>query len=851
MPSAGRGGIAGGACRTSRRSGDGEFGIHQILAAASPGDAITNVALEYRDVLRRIGPSDVFARHIAPSSADEVRPLSEFGRDGSGGLLVYHASIGEPAVSSFLLSRPEPIVLVYHNITPAKYFDGIDDTFAELLVFGRLELESIRHRVTLAIADSHFNAAELHAIGYEDVRVIPPVVDPFRLVRIEPDKPTLTHIDTTFTTPMLLFVGQVLPHKRPDLLVKAMHVAATYFGVEAHLLLVGQNRFARYADAVSAQIRELNLAQRARGGTGRRRAAGCDVPAGDRVRDGERARRLLRAGARGDGVRRPDRCRARARRSPRPSATGGLLLPSWAGAELVAEAIARVVDDADLRQELRRPRPRPSRGVHRGGCERLDARGNLRGRVMRVLYVVQRYGEQIAGGAEQHARAFAERLVERDHHVTVLTTCAQSYTDWANEYPRGWSKSNGVSVFRVPVEVSRNPHLFSRFNARMSQAEGVRPLALQREWMQMQGPYAPELVPWIRHNARTYDAVVFITYLYWSTWAGLRECAGAVPTLLHPTAHDEPPLRLSIFQEVLRAPDAFAFLTPEEADLVRERFPEAPPGEVVGIGVETNQPGDADSFRRRYGSGGAPYLLYVGRVDPAKGASELIEYFVGLQEPQSERPPARAARRAARRRPGARRHRHDGFRRRGNAQRRARRARWRWCTRRTSRASRWCSRRCSRSAGPRWCSSAARSSTATPVAAAEPCPTPASPSSRRRSTSCALRPSWPTRWVPPAAATSSASTTGTSSCPGTNACSTRARRASASVATTDQTLAGGNSSVARVARVTRSASRPIAITWNAAKRINSVSAATCMLRLTRSTMQLHDADRDQRRGRSA
>ena len=67
---------------------------------------------------------------------------------------------------------------------------------------------------------------------------------------------------------------------------------------------------------------------------------------------------------------------------------------------------------------------------------------------MRVLYVVQRYGEQIAGGAEQHARAFAERLVERDHRVTVLTTCAQSYVDWANAYPRGWSTLQ--RRFRVP-----------------------------------------------------------------------------------------------------------------------------------------------------------------------------------------------------------------------------------------------------------------------------------------------------------------------------------------------------------------------------------------------------------------
>jgi glycosyltransferase involved in cell wall biosynthesis len=250
---------------------------------------------------------------------------------------------------------------------------------------------------------------------------------------------------------------------------------------------------------------------------------------------------------------------------------------------------------------------------------------------MRVLYVVQRYGEDIAGGAEQHTRAFAERLVERDHRVTVLTTCAKSYVDWSNALPRGWSNSNGVSVFRAWVAGKRNPHLFGRFNSRLSNAPSVRPLALQREWMQMQGPYAPDVVPWLRRHARTYDVVVFITYLYWLTWAGLRECAGAVPTLLHPTAHDEPPLRLSIFQEVLRAVDAFAFLTPEEATLVGERFPGAPAGDVVGIGVETGSPGDAEAFRRRFGLGSAPYLLYVGRVDPAKGASELIDYFIAYK----------------------------------------------------------------------------------------------------------------------------------------------------------------------------------------------------------------------------
>jgi glycosyltransferase involved in cell wall biosynthesis len=250
---------------------------------------------------------------------------------------------------------------------------------------------------------------------------------------------------------------------------------------------------------------------------------------------------------------------------------------------------------------------------------------------MRILYVVQRYGEQIAGGSEQHARAFAERMVGRGHSVTALTTCASSYVDWGNTLQPGWTSCNGVSVYRALVATARNPHLFGSFNARMSSAPGLRPLALQRDWMQMQGPYAPDIVPWLRRHVRAFDVVVFVTYLYWTSWAGLRQCAGAVPTVLHSTAHDEPPLRMSIFEEVFRAPDELVFLTPEEGDLVHERFPGSPPGEVIGIGMETTQPGDSDAFRQRFQLGTSPYLLYVGRIDPSKGAAELIDYFVGYK----------------------------------------------------------------------------------------------------------------------------------------------------------------------------------------------------------------------------
>lgn len=235
--------------------------INQVLVTASPGDAITNSALEARDLLRQVGPSDVYARYIHPDLHHEVRRLDEFderSRSSPQDLLLFHASIGEPHVFSFISERPERLVLLYHNISPSAPFLPYDPAFAGLLEAGRGELEALRDRTVLALADSTFNAEELLAIGYRDVRVTPLIIDTPRLRTIEPD-PQMTEWLAHIEGPVFLFVGQLLPHKRPDLLLKAFHVLITYLVPSAHLLMVGMNRLPGYAEALEAFRRELNL----------------------------------------------------------------------------------------------------------------------------------------------------------------------------------------------------------------------------------------------------------------------------------------------------------------------------------------------------------------------------------------------------------------------------------------------------------------------------------------------------------------------------------------------------------------------------------------------------------------
>jgi len=233
--------------------------IHQIVVSASAGDAVTNSALGFQEVLQRVGPSGLFARYIDPRLDGKVFPLSVYEACAQpDDLLVYHMSIGEPEVAQFLLGRRERLVLVYHNITPPEYFATLDPAFAGLLASGRSEMALLRDRTEMALAVSAYNARELESLGFRNVRVSPLPIDVERLHDVEPDAATMTELEA-LDGPLVLFVGQMLPHKRPDLILQAYHVLTTALVPEAHLALLGKGRLGGYETALRVLAKELNL----------------------------------------------------------------------------------------------------------------------------------------------------------------------------------------------------------------------------------------------------------------------------------------------------------------------------------------------------------------------------------------------------------------------------------------------------------------------------------------------------------------------------------------------------------------------------------------------------------------
>lgn len=246
----------------------------------------------------------------------------------------------------------------------------------------------------------------------------------------------------------------------------------------------------------------------------------------------------------------------------------------------------------------------------------------------RIAFVVQRCGREVNGGAELLCRLVAEQMALRAR-TEVLTTCALDYVTWANHYPPGEERIGELRIRRFPVERPRDPVAFNRLCERLQPRIGLLSLAEEEEWMRQQGPWSPELFRYLEAHQDDYDAFIFFTYLYTTTYFGLPKVAKKA--ILVPTAHDEWPIYFRMWDRLVELPRAFIFQTEEEVAFLRRRFPKARlDGPILGVAVDPPAQTRPESFRTTHGID-APFLLYAGRVDPSKGVAELLQHFQSYQ----------------------------------------------------------------------------------------------------------------------------------------------------------------------------------------------------------------------------
>jgi glycosyltransferase involved in cell wall biosynthesis len=252
---------------------------------------------------------------------------------------------------------------------------------------------------------------------------------------------------------------------------------------------------------------------------------------------------------------------------------------------------------------------------------------------MKIAIVVQRYGADISGGAELHARYIAERLA-RYADVRVLTTCARDYLTWRNEFPPGVDRLNGIAVerFRVSCERDaaefglRSVHVFSRRHS----------LDDELDWLASQGPTSPTLLDRLSQGRDEFDFVLLFSARYFHAYHGAR----IIPerAVLVPTAERDPALGMAMFRPIFRGVRAIMYNSPEEQLLIRAAASnDHVPGVVVGIGSEIPAAVEPARARVKFDLAGR-YVVYVGRIDANKGCAELFDFYTRYAAERSDAP---------------------------------------------------------------------------------------------------------------------------------------------------------------------------------------------------------------------
>jgi len=237
--------------------------VHQFVPSLAPRDAASSHYLAVQQALQGAGyRSEIYSYE----SRDEYRRLGRHFTSFKGGVrgeptwLLYHSSVGS-TVADFVAARDEPLIVDYHNITPAPFFEEWEPVVAARLTKGRRQLATLEARAELGIAHSSFSAQELIEVGYAHTSVVPLLVD-LDVFDAAPAEPaTLERLAAARGNGGVdwLFVGRIAPNKAQHDLIKAFAAYHRLYDDRARLHLVGGSSSHQYLNALTGFVDALGL----------------------------------------------------------------------------------------------------------------------------------------------------------------------------------------------------------------------------------------------------------------------------------------------------------------------------------------------------------------------------------------------------------------------------------------------------------------------------------------------------------------------------------------------------------------------------------------------------------------
>ena len=209
--------------------------VVQFISDLVFGDAASTDCVQWRNTFVAAGlVAPIYARRFDEHHVTICQELEQYERRPNDIILFHYTTWTESA--AYLLEHGWPIVLMYHNVTPARFFTGIDDQIAADTGRGRDNLRLFQPITTVAIAKSDYSRQDLVDAGFSRTGSVPVRID-FEAL----DRNCNEHLLALLRAggPILLTIGRIVPNKCIDDLIKIFAYYRARFAPTARLFLVG------------------------------------------------------------------------------------------------------------------------------------------------------------------------------------------------------------------------------------------------------------------------------------------------------------------------------------------------------------------------------------------------------------------------------------------------------------------------------------------------------------------------------------------------------------------------------------------------------------------------------------
>ena len=215
--------------------------VYQLVHTLSYGDAISGEALSIKRILQSQGiTSEIYCVNVHPKLKNSAKKWGSFEAEVAARaadediLLILHYSLGSPLNRAYREFKGRRGI-IYHNLTPAHWFENYNSRVTEDLISGAKELPELVACSDVVLADSTYNASEISE--YSNPHVLPLTLDTKKW-NISAN-PGIASVLKGHGGKNFLHVGRIAPNKCIEDIIKAFYFYHHKIDEESRLWLIG------------------------------------------------------------------------------------------------------------------------------------------------------------------------------------------------------------------------------------------------------------------------------------------------------------------------------------------------------------------------------------------------------------------------------------------------------------------------------------------------------------------------------------------------------------------------------------------------------------------------------------